>query len=530
MKKYFNIKDFIFTIPASLILAVIIAFIQKGGNFFFGLPGFFLLTLIGVTALIISWRWADGSKKLAWMIGLALVLRLASGLAVYIALPINGNPAADDKAGFVFTDAHRRDEQAWQFASSGGSLTDAFNKTYYTDQYGGLLAFSALTYKIFSPDFHRPLMILLLAALTAALGVAFFYKSTRLLWDDKLATVSTWLFVLYPESVLTGGAQMREPFLLTFIAMAFWGFANFIKQQDGGERNKSVWLWLAIGIVGMLLVSPAMALALMVLFGVWLWLRGEKNRLPWQVWAAVGGVFIVGVLLLAYSLSRSHDFGGGSPVSIILNWIRSSGNWVVYQLQKGSGQIQNVFSKINNPLANFLFVTVYGIVQPVLPPTFFAPTTLTWHIILIFRALGWYAVLPFLIYAPFAAWKSAPGRERRLWLWLTAFSWIWIVTCSIRAGGSQWDNPRYRLIFFGWQALVAGYAWLWWRAHRDGWLPRIIALEIFCLLLFSQWYLARYYQIGIHLPIMVVLGLGITALILTFVGGWLWDRWKKKTA
>ena len=98
--------------------------------------------------------------------------------------------------------------------------------------------------------------------------------------------------------------------------------------------------------------------------------------------------------------------------------------------------------------------------------------------------------------------------------------------CSIRAGGSQWDNPRYRLIFFGWQALVAGYAWLWWREHRDNWLPRIVGLEIFCLLFYSQWYLARYYQIGLHLPIMFVLGLSLAVFVLTFMGGWLWDIWR----
>ena len=52
------------------------------------------------------------------MAALALLLRLAAGVAVYIALPLNGNNAADDKAGFVFTDAHRRDDQAWELASS----------------------------------------------------------------------------------------------------------------------------------------------------------------------------------------------------------------------------------------------------------------------------------------------------------------------------------------------------------------------------------------------------------------------------
>ena len=49
------------------------------------------------------------------------------------------------------------------------------------------------------------------------------------------------------------------------------------------------------------------------------------------------------------------------------------------------------------------------------------------------------------------------------------------------------------------------------------WLPRIIALEILCVLLFGQWYLARYYLIGIHLPIMVVLGLSLFFVVGSFL-------------
>jgi hypothetical protein len=111
-----------------------------------------------------------------------------------------------------------------------------------------------------------------------------------------------------------------------------------------------------------------------------------------------------------------------------------------------------------------------------------------------------------------------------------AFSWLWILICVIRAGGDQWDNPRYRLIFFGFEALVAGYAWLWWHDHRDAWLPRILALEILCVLLFGQWYLARYYLIGVHFPILVVLGLSLIFVVVILLGGWLWDRWRTKKA
>ncbi len=109
--------------------------------------------------------------------------------------------------------------------------------------------------------------------------------------------------------------------------------------------------------------------------------------MPWPILAVVGCVFLIGLLFLAWSLSNQHDFSGGSPIGIILNWFRASVKWVIYLLERGSGQIQNVFSKMN-PLMQFLFVVGYGIAQPVLPPAFFAPTTLTWHIIGVFRAAG----------------------------------------------------------------------------------------------------------------------------------------------
>ncbi len=510
------LKYLVFILPVSLAVGAGLAAIQPG-PWWIGWLGFSGLLFLGLFGLMAAWKWAGRGRMLAWMIGLALFLRLASGVATYLALPINGYNVPDDKAGFVFTDAHRRDDQAWELAQSGKPLFAAFDKTFYTDQYGGLLAISALTYKVFSPDTHRPLIVLLLAALTAALGVPFLLQAARLLWSDRLAFAASWLFVLYPESILTGGAQMREPFLLTFIAMALWGFARWVcvHEQKG-------WWWIGAGLIGMLLVSPAMAVATFVLLAGWLWSRGEHRRLPWPVIAGAAGVLLIAILFLAWSLGRAHDFSAASPVGVILNWIRDSVKWVIYQLERGSGQVQNVFSKLN-PLAQFLFVVGYGIAQPVLPPALFEPTTLTWRIIGIFRASGWYLLLPLLLYAPIAAWRSKPGAERRTWIWLSVFAWAWIVICAIRAGGSQWDNPRYRLIFFGIESLVAAYGWLSWRERLDSWLPRIVALEIMCVLLFGQWYVARYLGVGVHLPIMVVLTLAIGFAVLIFLGGGLWD-------
>ena len=537
--KELHLKDFIFIVPGSFLLSAGLSSLQNG-TWWIGWLGFSALFVIGLIALVVAWRWGldmaavieyreamyrnpaaystSATRTLAWMIGLALLLRLAAGVAVYIALPINGHDSPDDKAGYVFTDAHRRDDQAWELASSGKPLWSAFDKSYYTDQYGGLLAFSALTYRYLSPDAQRPLLIVLLASLMAALGVPFLYKAARLLFNDQIGIVSSWLFILYPESILTGGAQMREPFLLTFLAMLLWGFADWLINQQ-----RSGWYWMAVGFVGMLMVSPAIALVSLLIFAGWLYVRRDHKEIPWQALVSVSVVFIVALLVLSWSLNRNNDFGTQSPVGVILNWFRQAVKWDTYQLQRGSGWIQLLFKKMNTSQQLF-FVIVYGVLQPVLPAAFVEPSTTTWQIISVLRAIGWYALLPLLIYLPIAIFRMPPGPGRRLWLWIAVVSWIWILICSIRAGGDQWDNPRYRLILFAFEALSAAYAWTWWRAHRDGWLPRILTLEVIGVLIFLQWYLSRYYHVGGQLPFFFMVGLIVLISLVIIIGGWLWDR------
>jgi hypothetical protein len=360
----------------------------------------------------------------------------------------------------------------------------------------------------------------MLAALASAFGVPFFFRAAQRLWDSRLAVLASWLFCLYPESVLTGGAQMREPFLLTFIAVSLWGMAELLDR-----RPRSAAVWIIAGLAGSVAVSPGITLATVVLLAVWIRVRGERLQSATLIWIAGALLGAAALLLLALSV-RTGGPAGSSPIGVVARWFQEAVTWVIYQLERGSGQVQNVFSKLS-PAAQFIFVVAYGVTQPLLPPAFFEPTTTTWHLIGIFRSVGWYLLLPLLLYAPFGIWKAENGAARRVWLWLTAFVWLWILICAVRAGGDQWDNPRYRLIFFGIQALVAARAWLAGRAGDDPWLPRVVAAEIVCLLLFGQWYVARYYLLGIHFPIMVVMGVSVVSVLLIFVGGSVWDRLRR---
>ncbi|NUQ86560.1 MAG: hypothetical protein HUU11_17810, partial [Anaerolineales bacterium] len=239
--KSFHRRDLVWSLPLSLLLGAGLSALQPG-NFFIGWVGFSLLLFLSLFLLSSATRWGSGGldtrrenhaplldhhKNLIWMVSLAFALRLAGGVGTYLALPIYGYAGdVEQSAGFTYTDAYRRDSQAWELAASDRPILDAFNSRFASDQYGGLLAFCAFIYRYLSPDAHRVLMLVLMSALMGALGVPFLWKAVNLQWGEKVAAASGWIFALYPESILLGGVAMREPYLLAFSAFCLWGFVG----------------------------------------------------------------------------------------------------------------------------------------------------------------------------------------------------------------------------------------------------------------------------------------------------------------
>ena len=92
----------------------------------------------------------------------------------------------------------------------------------------------------------------------------------------------------------------------------------------------------------------------------------------------------------------------------------------------------------------------------------------------------------------------------------------WTLISSARAGGDQWDNPRYRSIFLVWMALTAGWAWVETITKHSFWLWRLLLVEIIYTSFFIQWYLSRYYGIFKRMDFwpMIKLLLAIGAVII----------------
>ncbi len=510
--------DLVWSFPLSLLLGAGISALQPG-NWLTGFLVFSFLFLLSFLLLSSTTRWAaqtgslPSQKPLLWMTALAFVLRFAGGVTTYLALPVYGHPGdKEQSAGFTYTDAYHRDSQAWELASSDRPILDAFNSRFASDQYGGLLAFCAFIYRYLSPDAHRILLLVLISALIGALGVPFLWKAVNLQWGERVATASGWIFALYPESVLLGGVSMREPYLLAFSAFCLWGFVSW-----DHSRDKKSLTWLTLGILGMLLISPSVALVTLVILGGWMYFSSERGRFPW--WAAVllGVVFVAGLFLLSAALDRQGNVGGGGPLGVIQNFIRESLKWNAYKIEEGSGWVQKLFDEMPDWM-ELPFVMIYGLLQPVLPAIFIAPTTIIWKIIGILRSAGWYALLPALILSFWAESSPGTGMKRSAVLWLSFIVWGWILFTALRGGGDQWDNPRYRLILFLWQAILAGQVWVWWRESSNAWVGRVFGMEFVLIIVFAQWYLNRYLHLGGQLPFawMVGLILGTWALI----AGW----------
>src|ERR1044071_787002 len=122
-------QDFIWIFPLSLILGAGLSALQPG-NWLIGFATFSFLFLLAFLCFVLTLRWAGGGKTLAWILALTFALRLLVGVSLYVFLPIYGHDSDDNKAGFTFTDAHRRDDEAWKLASSNRYILEAFSKKY----------------------------------------------------------------------------------------------------------------------------------------------------------------------------------------------------------------------------------------------------------------------------------------------------------------------------------------------------------------------------------------------------------------
>jgi hypothetical protein len=208
-------------------------------------------------------------------------------------------------------------------------------------------------------------------------------------------------------------------------------------------------------------------------------------------------------------------------------WFSDASSWDLLLTQRGSGVVEKRIEELGDAF-RIPFITAMGLAQPILP----AALTETRAIplakaVTLLRSLGWYIIAPFLLYALFSLPRIKDKSERARMVWIVLAVLIWTCIASLRAGGDMTDNPRYRLLFLIWIALITAWSIERAGAQRDAWLARWLLVEVIFLTFFTTWYASRYYHFPIKLPFftMVVLITGCSLLVLA--GGYVYDRRKR---
>ena len=490
-----------------LIGATIAAF--SPGEFLEGFWRSALFSFLLVMIMAIAVTSLKSGKVIVVISAAAILLRIVVGIGLYVTLPDIGFDTDVQNAGYSYSDAFVRDQSAYLMAFPEKAENVEISEIDVADQYGGLSMISVVVYRLFSADVHRPLLMILFSAFAIGLAVLFTWNAIRLEWGTKVALIAAITLAAYPEGIILGSSQMREPILIAMAAISFWSIVSF-KQ---GMREIGVFLLFGIATLLACWVSlPAGLVILMVEAGFlmldWIIRENDKKRIRIKF-----GIFTI--LLIASLIA-----GWG--------WLKNTLYYDAYLTEAESGMVAFIINIIGARW-RIPFVLLYGLIQPVLPAAIVYQSLPVWKGIAIFRAVGWYVAIPFLLYGIGVVWKDA--RKNKNWglLWLTLLMLVWVVVSSARAGGDQWDNPRYRAIFLPWLALIIGWVWQHLCQTRAAWFWRIVLLEVTFVLLFTNWYLNRVFTIGIPIPINILVIVFSVFFVVVVMAGVIWDNKRKKS-
>ncbi|MFQ5923121.1 MAG: hypothetical protein ACE5M4_09780 [Anaerolineales bacterium] len=465
------------------------AFLDPASEAFSGWLGYLVLALLGALSLWAVSHWLGAPRTIVVAASVAVALRLLVALGLGWGLPRFGYPNSDPHVeGYLYIDSLHRDADAWELAQSSGPLSQAFTEPAESDQYGGLLFVSGLLYRTFTPDVFRPMLVATLAALSGGLAVLFTWGFTAAAFGSRPAALAGWGMALYPEAVLLGASQMREPFLIALLAGALYSYARL----RNGQLQSGIATIAVASIISLALSPPFTVLMLAVILLALVW---EGRVVRRAILVGVAGFAILGGFALVVTLTAWQGAASvpvAQPLYLLETWIARGAEFELYRLEEGSGWVQFLFGQTPE-WTHIPMATGNGLVQPFLPATLMDSTSLPLpRAIGIARALGWFILLPFLIYAPFAALRSTGWRSLQTYLSLVV--WIVIIGASYRLAGDQWDNPRARAVLLAPQVALAG--WIWYHAQKvkSPWLLRSGVLVGVASLLFIHWYAGRYYQ------------------------------------
>ncbi len=459
------------------------------------------------------------ARKCTWW---ALGARLAFLILAPIGLLLWGYSSNRNLKGLVQRDAVNAVDTAWIAAQPGHSLIDAFHRA-PGDNTGGITTAGVAIFRLLSPDVERTLLLGLFASVLTSLTVIAVYRLGRGLFSPGVAKAAALIVAVYPEAVMIGSSHQQLAYMTLIFSMALLALAGVIRKTEpvAGDpglpgRRQAVILLAAMTALGFLVGYQFAILGVMcgVIFA--LWFSDPKKRIGRILWIGAGAV--VFVLVVIRVLAALDVIPSAWDLLFKQYRFLYSMAWEEFDKLKAAGGgdfFQNVLTTMERGPA-FILAAIYGLARPALPAAIGYRNTSAeggffWQLLNFYRSLGWYALLPLLLYGTLKSLRGILSRKPEAILMF--LFWVVAIVGSYRAFGDEWDNPRYRLFAIAPMALLAAWAWITQREQKDPWFMRIVIPFATATVSLTVWYILRdYASVNFPaLPSIAVIGV-ITAV------------------
>ncbi|MGB7539955.1 MAG: hypothetical protein WBM17_15550 [Anaerolineales bacterium] len=441
------------------------------------------------------------ARKCGWW---ALGSRMAFLILAPIALLLWGYSSNRNLKGLVQLDAINAVDTAWNAAQPGNNLIDAFNRG-PGDNTGGITTMGVVVFRLLSPDVERTLLLGLFASVLTSLTVIAVYRLARGLFPPGVAKTAALIAAVFPEAVMIGSSHQQLGYMTLIFSLGLLALAGVIRNTDPvpgdpglpSRRNSAILLTSMIGL-GFLVGYQFAILGIMCGAVVALWLSDPKQRIGRILW--IGAGVVVAVLVVIRVLSALDIIPSAWDVLFKQYRFLYSMAWDEFDKLKSAGGgdfFQTVLLTMEKGPA-FILAAVYGLVRPALPAAIgyrnmSAEGGFFWQLLNIYRSLGWYLILPVLLYGTLKSLRGLLSRKPETILML--IFWVVALVGSYRAFGDEWDNPRYRLFALAPMALLAAWAWVTQKEQKDPWFLRIVIPFAVATVSLTVWYILRDYAL-----------------------------------
>jgi hypothetical protein len=439
------------------------------------------------------------ARKCTWW---ALGARMAFLILAPIGLLLWGYSSNRNLKGLVQRDAVNAVDTAWYAAQPGNSLIDAFHRG-PGDNTGGITTAGVALFRLLSPDLERTLLLGLIASVLTSLTVIAVYRLGRGLFSPGVAKAAALIVAVYPEAVMIGSSHQQLAYMTLIFSMALLALAGVIRKTEpvAGDpglpgRRQAVILLAAMTVLGFL-VGYQFAILGVICGSIFaLWLSDPKKRIGRILWIVAGSV--AAVLVVIRVLAALDIIPSAWDILFKQYRFLYSMAWDEFDKLKAAGGgdfFQNVLTTMEKGPA-FILAAVYGLARPALPAAIGYRNTSAdggffWQLLNFYRSLGWYALLPLLLYGTLKSLRGILLRKPEAILMF--IFWVVAIVGSYRAFGDEWDNPRYRLFALAPMALLAAWAWINQQEQKDPWFMRIVIPFAVAAVSLTVWYILRDY-------------------------------------